>query len=265
LGFGDATLVSALTHVLGASKAQLPGVEQFVSISVALRAVVYGFWSLLYLVINHSLDVQENQLHIAQKEAAMRSSELQVLRGQVNPHFLFNALNSILAESGNPGAVQRITLSLAEYLRFSLRQQDDTDQLGTELNALESYLRVEKARFEENLEYTIEADEAARRSRAPVALIQPLLENAIKYGQLSHTRPLQIAIHCRVQQGALTVAVTNSGAWVEPGSKNSTGVGLPNLRRRLELLYGESAALTITPRSGQVEARVVLPVSEKES
>lgn len=264
LAITDTVAVGELARLMGLELHQ-PGMRQFLSMSVVLRWVLYGFWCILYIGILYWLDTQQAQLRLAQTEAAMRASELQTLRAQVNPHFLFNALNSILAESHNAAAVQRITLALAEYLRFSLRQRNDTDLLGVELGALENYLRVEKARFEEKLEYVIEADTASREVQAPVALIQPLLENAIKYGQRSSTPPLRIAITGTVLENKLIVSVKNSGRWVEAESGTSTGTGLTNLRRRLELLYDGRARLTITRENEEVCAQVEIPTQSPES
>lgn len=255
----DTVAVNGLAHALRLDLHQ-PGTRQFLSMSMILRWVLYGFWCILYVGILYWLETQKAQLRLAQTEAAMRASELQTLRAQVNPHFLFNALNSILAESHNAAAVQRITLALAEYLRFSLRQRNDTDRLGIELDALENYLRVEKIRFEEKLEYVIRADASSREAVAPVALIQPLLENAIKYGQRSGPPPLRIEITGTVSENILIVTVTNSGHWVEPEPGFSTGTGLANLRRRLELLYDGRASLSINTEEG-VRMRVELPAT----
>lgn len=259
----DTVFVAGIGKVLQADLNQ-DGLRQFLSISILIRWVLYGCWSLLYFGIHYWLDTQEHQLRMAQTEAALRSSELQLLRSQVNPHFLFNALNSILAEADNPSSVKRITLALADYLRFSLKQRSDTELLGVELSALENYLCVEKARFEEKLDYRIEHDDLSPKTRVPVALIQPLLENAVKFGQRSSIRPLHIAITCAVQGDTITVRVKNSGEWCEPEEHSSTGTGLANLRRRLHLLYGEKASLSVEAGDGEVTATVALPsVSER--
>lgn len=234
-----------------------PVVRTFFAASSITRAVLYGFWSILYFAVHYRLDTQRDQLRAARAEAEARSSELQMLRSQVNPHFLFNALNSILADSDDAASVRRITLALADYLRFSLTQRGEEDRLGTELDALEHYLQVEKARFEDGLEYSVKADETARRSPAPVALVQPLLENAIKYGQRSTIRPLRVAVFAVARKDLLAVSVVNTGEWVEDDSPTKTG--LSNLRRRLDLLYGDAASLTITKDNGQVRVDVRLP------
>lgn len=257
LGFADARAIMFLASSTGLDLG-LPGVREFLSVSFPVRWALYVVWCVLYFGILYWLETQHERLRAAETQAALHAAELQMLRAQVNPHFLFNALNSLLAESNHPASVQRITLALATYLRFSLRHEHNTDLLGVELDALESYLCVEKMRFEENLEYAIESDDASRQTAAPVALIQPLLENAIKYGQRSKIRPLKVRILTQVKNQELVVQVINSGEWAEPDSISSTGIGLSNLRRRLDLLYPGRALVTFTAADSEVRVCVKL-------
>ncbi len=232
----------------------------FLQASLLMRWVIYWFWSVLYFGINYWLDTQRVQLELAEAEAVAQASELKALRAQVNPHFLFNALGSILAESENPDKVRVLTLALSDYLRFSLQRHSELEPLETELKALENYLQVEQARFEENLEYQINTEHAALKAPVPSALIQPLLENAIKYGQRTSARPLCLTINALVENGCLFVSVINSGKWIPPETHPSTKTGLANLRRRLQLIYGEDASLELTDGDNEVSANVRLPM-----
>ncbi len=255
LGVADGLFIHWVDILQDRSLEELP----LFSFTVQVRAVVYAFWSVLYFGIHLWLDAQEAQIRAARSEAAQRAGELQMLRSQVNPHFLFNALNSILASTDDPAAARKITLALSDYLRFSLQQRSDTGRLGEELAALESYLCVEKMRFEEELEYVVQTEPAALDAIVPVALVQPLLENAIKYGQCSTQRPVKIAIRTAIADGILTLAVSNSGEWIAPGGQGSTGIGLSNLRRRLELLYGNAASCVHECGAGGVTALIHVP------
>jgi len=260
-GLVDAGLMSEATRWIDAAPAEQVEMRQFLTFSLVARTVLYGFWSILYFGIHYWLDTQQQQLRAARAEAALRAAELQMLRSQINPHFLFNALNSILASTDQPRVAQKITLALADYLRFSLQQRGETERLGVEVSALESYLQVEKFRFEESLEYRVEATASALETVVPVAMIQPLLENALKYGVRSPIRPLRITIRACIEGETLAVSVSNSGHWIEPGEHSSTGIGLANLRRRLQLLYGTAASMIHESSPGEVTIRISLPVA----
>lgn len=260
LGIADTVSTLGLASILGVNRV-MEGLREVFIVSSLMRGALYVFWTVLYFGIHSLLDAQQEQLRAARTEAALRAGELQMLRSQVNPHFLFNSLNSLLASSDEPATVRQLTLALTDYLRFSLQQRGDFERLGVELAALQSYLQVEKVRFEENFEYAIETGPGVADVKAPVALIQPVLENAIKYGQLAAIRPLRIAIRSVIEDGSLVVTVTNSGSWVEPGTHPSTGIGLANLRRRLQLLYGDRASVALEPAEASVTARIRLPIA----
>jgi signal transduction histidine kinase len=194
-------------------------------------------------------------------------SELALLRYQMQPHFLFNALTAVMAVSNDKEKVETLTQSLADYLRFSLSKSDeDQAPLGEELHALENYLHVEKVRFGANLVCRIDANQETRSLKTPKHLVQPLLENAIKYGQQTSSMPLSIIIQTQLADGALYLTIENTGSWVEPSSAtsrekgNGLGIGISNLRRRLHLIYGDRASLTYEKSSRRVLARVTLPI-----
>lgn len=224
------------------------------------RGTNYHVWTVLYCVIHYWFDTQDARLRLAQLQTERRTVELQQLRAQMNPHFLFNAFNSILAEVDNPRAVTTLTEGMAEYLRFSLRQTDALQRLGDELDALEHYLRVEKVRFEDRFDYAIAASERARQCRVPGALVQPLIENAIKYGRRTSRPPLRLSVAANVTAtGELVVDVTNTGRWIPREEPRSGGIGLANLRRRLELLYGPAARCEHGEADGWVRVSLRMP------
>ena len=199
-----------------------------------------------------------------------QKSELALLRYQMQPHFLFNALTAVMAVSGDKEKVEELTQSLADYLRFSLnKRNDDYSPLGEELEALENYLHVEKIRFAEKLEYRINADPEARASTVPSHLVQPLLENAIKYGQQTSPMPLRILIQAQRTGKHLQLIVENTGSWLKPSPSSrdqglgmgiGIGMGISNLRRRLQLLTGDRASLTYEHSQKWVRAMVTLPI-----
>lgn len=260
----DGQFTNAVASGFGIAQ-KTPLMGQFLLGSTVMRWASYLVWSLLYFVITFWIETQAEHIRAARAEAAARASELRLLKAQVNPHFLFNALNSIQALAGDEARARPLIQAFADYLRFSLDQRWDVQRLGAELEALENYLCVEKVRFEEKLDFCIEADAAARATAAPVALVQPLLENAVKYGQRSGAWPLRIRIRAEREGGMLVVSVFNTGEWVNPEQSDSTGLGLESLRRRLELLYGGDGKLQVAPVPGGVQAVVRIPCRAGET
>lgn len=239
--------------------------------SLIVRFAIYLAWSALYFAIRQELERHATELRLARAEAANREAELQLLRAQVNPHFLFNALNALIgyAET-NPGEVVNTTHAIADYLRYSLSHGSHRAPLGHELDAMAGYLLIAAAHHSlHGLDWNIEATDEARHALAPTALVQPLVENAIKYGLPSSPPPLRLRVTALAENGFLVVAVENSGRWLEPGSAErkqpSTGIGLNNVRRRLELLCGERAALNVTTPPGFVRVEARLPFEQAAS
>lgn len=229
------------------------------------RFAMYVAWSALYFAIRWEIESRNTELRLARAEAANREAELQRLRAQINPHFLFNALGSIIGQAEtNPPAVAPLTHAIADYLRYSLTHGTHQAPLGEELTAMASYLQVETATLGPGrLDWSIQALDDVRLAVVPTALVQPLIENALKYGPRSSPRPLRLRVSARLEGSEIVVAVENSGTWLAraPGEKapESTGIGLNNVRRRLELLCGPAARLETTTPEGHVRVEVRLP------
>lgn len=228
------------------------------------RTGLFIFWSLLYFGIRQMRDGMERDLRLTRIEAEKRGAELQMLRAQMNPHFLFNALTTIQVGISHPGTyLQDVVQALADYLRYSLdhREQDQVP-LGEEFDAIVAYLAVEKARFREELEIDIHMDEVVRTTLVPGILLQPLVENAIKYGHKTSPLPLRVKLLVsRSPADRIRIEVANTGEWTAPEERGSLGgVGLGNLRRRLELIYPGTHDLEISAADGWVTVRLELPM-----
>ena len=239
--------------------------------STGTSVVIFGFYLDLFFFALWLGFYFGTSLFIDAAELSRRQqkSEMNLLKAQTQPHFLFNALTAVMAVSDDKGKVEELIQSLADYLRFSLnKRNDDYAPLGEEMEALENYLHVEKIRFAEKLEYRIDVDQKARASTVPSHLVQPLLENAIKYGQQTSPMPLSILIQAQRTGAHLQLVIENTGSWVEPsvsscdqGMGKGIGMGISNLRRRLQLLYGDRASLTYEQSPSGVRAMVTLPVT----
>jgi two-component system, LytTR family, sensor kinase len=210
----------------------LPGLSGLAAVGI-VRFLLYACWSFLYFWIKSAIATHAAQL-------AANAAQLQALRAQLNPHFLFNALNSIAAEAhDNPRAVKALAYELANHLRYSLaHRNDDYVALGTEADAMQHYLNVEKFRFEERFNFEIEISPQARAARVPGFCLQPLVENAVKHGLRCANGPLSVRIRATCIDNRVQIEVGNTGEWREPTIGTSDqGFGLESLRRRLQILY----------------------------
>ena len=219
-----------------------------------------------------------NRLELDEKISARLAEEkarLEVLRYQLNPHFLYNALNSIYGLAlATPRAAADMTLRLANFCRVALvRGEDDQITLGTELDNLGAYLHVEKARWGDSLAVEIDATADARAVPLPPFLLLPLVENAIKYGGATSPDRLALRIVGRVDGAALVIEVANTGSWVAaadersasglPADLVSTGIGLANLRQRLARYYPGAHEFTTEAQNGWVVARLKIRLNPR--
>ena len=221
------------------------------------RLIAAGLWCLIVfgleliedlyrakiLLAENEATAMNLELRMLKAEAAARTFELRQLQAQMNPHFLFNALNAVAASKNDPEAVESVTRDLADYLRFTLGEARTFEPLSRELQALEKYLAVQQARFGENLVCRFSCDRAAHAVIVPPMLIQPILENALHYGAQTSSMPLRVSVTAKVTDGWLEVVVANTGRWVPPDKTRSPSTGIRTLRKRLSLLVDEAATV----------------------
>jgi two-component system sensor histidine kinase AlgZ len=229
----------------------------FMGVSIATTV-----WTVLYLAITtmrHSREVRQNQM---QMKLELSNAELRALEAQINPHFLFNCLNSIRGMIVEDTVqAQDMVTKLANILRYSLqRNRKHTVPLEVEVEAVSDYLALESIRFEDRLQVRVELAQEARRTEIPAMLVQTLVENAIKHG-VEHVRGQgMVSIRAALEGDRLRIEVENSGILQEP-PQNSTQIGLANARERLRILYSERASLSLLPSGKErVKATVLIPV-----
>ncbi|MBT8063036.1 MAG: histidine kinase [Gammaproteobacteria bacterium] len=233
---------------------------------------IIGTWSGLYFGIKFYQTVQRQNETLLKAASAANEAQLKVLRYQLNPHFLFNTLNSIstlVLERHNKDA-NRLVTRLSRFLRTSFDSDPKRKMaLEKELETIRLYLEIEQARFEERLKVEFDVDKATRRALVPGLLLQPLIENAITHAiSLSETGGT-ISIAAKIENGKLCLRVADSGpgkTTKERGeSELSEGVGLKNTRERLEVLYGDRYDLNLeTRRPGGLSATVCIPLEFKQ-
>ena len=195
-----------------------------------------------------------------QAEAAARALELQVLRAQINPHFLFNALNNLRALINEDPARAREMLSrLSNTLRHTLQHSaKERVPLAEELVVVRDYVALEQLHHEDRLQVRWDIDPATEGASLPPMILQLLVENAIKHGIARTVGGGVLEIVLRRQGARLQIEVSNPGVWVEGGAQSSTGLGLPHLRERLKLAGGEGADCRIAAADGRVRVTVEL-------
>lgn len=188
-------------------------------------------------------------------------ARLNALRYQINPHFLFNALNSLRATL--PLAAEdprKIVTALSGYLRSTLaRPEADLTQVRDEVESVEHYLAIEKKRFGRDLAVEVSIAPEAEDAWIPIFLLQPLVENAIRHGFTQSKGALKLQIKAGLEREQLVIEVANTGKLIEYEGRDRPGLGLENIRSRLQLLYGEKAALTLTVEDGWVRGQIRLP------
>ena len=229
---------------------------------LAIDLTLIGNWCAIYF--GHILIRERNttEFRAIEAESLALRNELHRLQAQISPHFLFNALNTIVASRENPEAIDTVTQALANYLRFLLRPAATLEPLAREIDALEQYLTVQAARFGDGLITRIDCDLDVRGVPVPPVMIQPLVENALKYGAESAPRPLRVEISARRDGDRLIIEVANTGRWAPASSRNATGTGLHSLERRLKLLVSEAATVSHAEADGWVRVRLSIPLTE---
>ncbi|NNK32410.1 MAG: histidine kinase [Xanthomonadales bacterium] len=209
-------------------------------------------WSVLYFAIKYYQLFQEVQRSALRSAAMAHEAQLKMLRYQLNPHFLFNTLNAIstLILEKQTGDANRMVTRLSSFLRHSL--DNDPMQkvtLDQELAALKLYLDIEKVRFEERLRLELDIEEEAARAQIPSLLLQPLVENAIKYGIARAEEGGTLRIAARVFAGDLLIELSDDGpgvALVDGRIPDANGVGLRNTQERLLELYGKQHSFRLS-------------------
>jgi sensor histidine kinase YesM len=206
----------------------------------------------------------ELQVRASQLEASLSRANLEALRMQLNPHFLFNTLNtvSVLALKGEKQRVSRMVSRLSDLLRLSLENDRQTLSLREELEFLERYLEIEQVRFKDRLSVNVDVEPAAYDAEVPSLMLQPIVENAVKYGFSQTIGPGEISIDCRVNGDTVEIDVSDTGPGLPDSRVQSggTGVGLANTRARLEQLYGGHYTLELVNRpEGGAQVRVRFP------
>ncbi len=203
-------------------------------------------WAMLYLALSYASEVRAAERRAARFAQAAQQAELRSLRYQVNPHFLFNTLNSLstLVLRNRPDEAEAMIMNLSTFYRTSLTGDPlDEVQLDDEVRLQQLYLAIEAVRFPDRLRIEIDIPQASMDCCVPGLILQPLVENAIKYGVARATRPVTIGIAAREENGSLFITISDDGDVIPSDQDKGSGIGLANVRDRLDARYGSAARI----------------------
>jgi two-component system, LytTR family, sensor kinase len=218
-------------------------------------------WSAAYVWLKAEHRSRAEQEMAMEADQAAQRAELQMLRMQLDPHFMFNALNNIATEIlQRPKVAHEMTCRLANYLRYSFERREEwIVPLAQEVEAMANYLAIEEERFGGNLGVSIEIDPNAGFVEVPSFLLQPLVENAVKHGLGSSSPPWRLAVKVWRERDQIWIQVRNPGLLhSDKEHPNHTGTGLANVRRRLELHFPARHRFELREQDGYVCSEIVL-------
>jgi signal transduction histidine kinase len=240
--------------------------------SFTLNFLLIAAWSALYFGINFYIILEERADELLHLESQASSAQLAMLRYQLNPHFLFNTLNSIstLVLLKQTERANAMLSRLSSFLRYTLVYEPTAQvTLAQEVETLKLYLDIEKMRFEERLRATFDIDPAVAKAHLPSLLLQPLVENAVKYAVTPQEDGADIEVQARLIGDRVRITVSDSGQGLNGSTvatTTSTGVGLGNIRDRLAQAYGENQLLEYGSRAdGGFVVNIELPYRGEEA
>lgn len=221
---------------------------------------IYGLIILTYYLFISLTNLSEKNAKEARLESLVKETELKMLRSQINPHFLFNSLNSISSLTvTDPEKARTMVVKLSEFMRYALSRKDEQPvSLRSELENLRLYLDIEKVRFGDKLTTEELIEPECYDFKLPVMLLQPLFENAVKHGVYESTETVKIITSARIIEGYIEIIIKNNYD-PSPSVKKGTGTGIINVTRRLELFYGNKATIKTTKENDIYTVTLYIP------
>jgi two-component system LytT family sensor kinase len=231
---------------------------------VGIGVFIYGLIILSYYLFVTMQNLSEKNAREAKLESLVKETELKMLRSQINPHFLFNSLNSISSLTvTDPEKARAMVIKLSDFMRYALSRKDEQPvTLQSELENLRLYLDIEKVRFGDRLTTIEQINGDCLNTKVPVMILQPLYENAVKHGVYESTGSVTIKSEAYVKNGFIVITISNN---YENGTSSvkGTGTGIINVSRRLELFYGNRSSLRTQKENGIFTAVLYIPVENQ--
>ena len=241
-----------------------PDYIDFVRNTIVWRTIIstlyMAFVIMFYYLIKHQANLKLKEEEELKLQSLLKQAELDVLKFQINPHFIFNSLNSISSLTiSSPTKAQEMVIKLSDFLRSSLgKDNKHIHTLREELNQMHLYLDIEKIRFEDRLRLDNVIAEECLSMSIPSMILQPLYENAIKYAVYESIGNVSVDTHCFCEGADLFITISNSYS-EDAGSHKGKGIGLNNIKTRLALLYNDSDLLQIEKNEGIFKVTMRIP------
>jgi len=245
----------------------VPAYRQFLVNSIPYRLIIgftiYALIGMAYYLFIFYTNLQEKMKLEVRLNELLKESELNMLKSQINPHFLFNSLNSISSLTiTNPEKAREMVIKLSDFLRYSVATNASSfTTLEKEMANIQRYLEIEKVRFGDKLVFSFKLEGSCKDHIIPVMLLQPLFENAIKHGVYESTERVEIEMDCEFKSGFLEIRIVNDFDPNAHGRKGS-GLGLKNIRERMRLLYQDKNLLKTTILDKRFEVKLSIPVNK---
>ncbi|AXG68381.1 sensor histidine kinase YpdA [Kordia sp. SMS9] len=255
-------LISCSNLIFASIHGKPLGVSAKIVFVTSVNVSIYVFfWVLAYVAIKSIVRMRRNKIDRLQLEASLKESQLNTLKGQLNPHFMFNSLNNIRGLMLEDVDKSREMLTrLSEMLRYSLNMNKvDAIQISQELETVENYIALSKIQLEDRLHYEHDIDASLLQVKIPPMILQMLVENAIKHGIATQKNGGKIKLIITHNTKEIILQVNNTGTLKT--ESDSTQIGVDNISKRLELLYGEKANFTLKEVNNEVQAVIKIPVS----
>jgi len=236
------------------------------------RATYYNIFffiavGVIFFVTHFRMNYLKQRDLTIQSKALAKDAQLKMLRYQINPHFLFNILNSLHAlVDQNQESAKKLIVDLSEYYRLILDKQILKHSIKKEIDIVTKFLEIQKIRFEKNFAYKVSVSKEVLEIKIPIFTIQILIENAIKYGRKNSENKLVIELHMVLKPEVLSIMVINSGTLTSeiknnPETINGTGNGLDNIKQRLQRHYNNGYEFSLTENQGMVKAHINININ----
>ncbi|WP_167605157.1 sensor histidine kinase [Maribellus sediminis] len=261
-----ATIIVLLWMYLGAVFIKIfhPLAQQWLEKAAVTRVVagymMYIGFVIFFYAVNYYYAFKEKSRNETRLKALVKEAELHALKSQINPHFLFNSLNSISSLTmTDPARAQEMVINLSQLMRYSLKHdQDEKVTLEQELENNKLYLSIEKVRFGSKLNPVFAIEKECLKAKIPNMILQPLYENAIKYGVYEAIDTVDVITHCRATDSMLEVTISNTYD-KNVMSKKGEGIGLRNIRDRLQVIYGNPHLLKVVNQNNEFTVTLTIP------